>query len=348
MNAAETTCVTAVEAEAVPALVIEDLTKTYDGGKNATAALEKVNLACGTGIVGLFGRNGAGKSTLLAIIANRLLPTRGRVLLDGEEVRDNEPALARIYLVNETEPFLFAPRVRAFLEREGSRYGGLDHTFAATMLAAFGIAPESRYSRLSLGQRQIVRLTAALCVNADVVLLDEPVNGLDAANRARFQHFLMEAYARRPRLMVMSTHLIDEAARVVERAVILDRGRVVDAFEACDVAERATVLVGERGRVHAFAAAEGLQVVAEERMGRLSTITVRGHVDPHDAPDGVMAGGLTLQDYCIRVTGLSAPADKGSGEGADDAVDGGVMKEDHNNGTAGAEGDAAGEGVHHG
>ncbi|NEG55990.1 ATP-binding cassette domain-containing protein [Bifidobacterium platyrrhinorum] len=294
-------------------LIINDLTKTFH--KASAPALDHVNLTLEPGIHGLFGRNGAGKSTLLATIANRILPTSGDVELDGEDVRDNEHAQARIHLVNETLPFLFGMRVSSFLKREGRYCGGIDGEAAARMLAAFGIKENASYGGLSLGQRQIVRLVAGLCLPVDVLLLDEPVNGLDAANRERFYRLLIASFAERPRVIVVSTHIIDEVAQVVERAVILDHGRVVDAFDAGDVASRATVLVGDETRVNAFVDAEGLQPVAVERMGRLATVTVRGHVDERDAPDGIAVSGLGLQDYFIRVTGDGGTTGKMTGAG---------------------------------
>lgn len=301
-------------------LTIDDLTKVFH--KGAAPALDHVNLALEPGIHGLFGRNGAGKSTLLAVMANRLLPTSGHVALDGENVRDNERALARIYLANETTPFLLPSRVSTFLRNEGRYYGGIDAESAAHMLAAFGIDTASMYGGLSLGQRQIVRLVAALCLPVDVVLLDEPVNGLDAANRERFYRLLIESYARRPRVIVVSTHIIDEVAQVVERAIILDRGRVVDVFDAGDVASRATVLVGDEARVAAFVAAEGLQPVATEHMGRLATVTVRGGIDEDDVPEGIAVSGLGLQDYFIRVTGADEARTNTGDERISDIVDG--------------------------
>lgn len=309
-------------------LIINDLTKTFH--KASVPALDHVNLSFEPGIHGLFGRNGAGKSTLLATVANRLLPTGGDVELDGEDVRDNEYAQVRIHLVNETTPFLMPARVSALLRREGRYYGGIDGEEVARMLAAFGIRENDSYGGLSLGQRQIVRLVAGLCLPVDVLLLDEPVNGLDAANRERFYRLLIESYAERPRVIVVSTHIIDEVAQVVERAVILDHGRVVDAFDAGDVASRATVLVGDGTRVNAFIGAEGLQPVAVERMGRLVTVTVRGRVDEHDVPDGIAVSGLGLQDYFIRVTGEGGMAGKQRGGGIADggaADDAGTTEE---------------------
>ncbi|MBW3091059.1 ATP-binding cassette domain-containing protein [Bifidobacterium miconisargentati] len=279
-------------------LTITDLSKRY----GSTVALDGVNLTLRPAIHGLFGRNGAGKSTLLGVIANRLLPDGGAVELDGANVRENESAQSRIYLVNETLPFLLGARISTIFKREERYYGGFDWPFSARMLAAFGIEPGRAYGHLSLGQRMIVRLVAALCVPTDVLLLDEPVLGLDAVNRDLFYRFLLESYGERPRIIVISTHIIDEIAHIVERAAIIDHGRIIDAFDAESVGSRATVLTGESACVGSFVEDCGLQVISRETMGRLATVIVRGPVEAADLPSGIAASALGLQDYVIRVT----------------------------------------------
>lgn len=282
-------------------LTITNLTKTY-GSTTAVAALDHVNLVLQPAIYGLFGRNGAGKSTLLSLIANRLLPTSGSIKLDGVHVRDNEQAQSRIYLVNETLPFLWPVRISSIFRREERYYGGFDWGFSARMLAQFGIEPGRAYSQLSLGQRQLVRLVAALCVPVDVVLLDEPVGSLDAANRERFYQFVLESYASRPRTIIIATHIINEIANVIERAIILDRGTVTDEFAAESVHSLAATLVGDAQTVSKFVTDGSFTVLTYETLGRLANMTVRGGVDANELPEGIAARELSLQEYVIAVT----------------------------------------------
>lgn len=289
-------------------LTLKNLSKRYGG----TVALDRVNLTLRPAIYGLFGRNGAGKSTLLSVIADRLLASGGSVELDGENVHDNESAQNRIYLVNETLPFMVGARISTIFKREERYYGGFDWPFSSRMLAEFGILPGTMYGQLSLGQRMIVRLIAALCIPVDVLLLDEPVLGLDAANRELFYRFLIESYGDRPRIIVISTHIISEIAHVVERVAILDQGRIVDEFDAESVGSRATVLVGEEELVTTFVKGNRLQVISREEVGRLLTVIVRGEIDEADLPAGISTSRLGLQEYVIRVTTSSAYAADGT------------------------------------
>ncbi|MBM6698779.1 ABC transporter ATP-binding protein [Bifidobacterium pullorum subsp. saeculare] len=206
-------------------LAVAGVVKTYAGA----AALGPIDLMLRPGVIyGLFGRNGAGKSTLLGCLAGRLLPDRGTMSLDGVDLRASEDAQSRVYLVNDTLPFLVATSIRSFFRNEERFAGGFDWGFATRMLMEAGIDPASRFHQLPLGRRMMVRLAAALAVPAEVLLLDEPMLGLDAVNRSLFHRLVLEAVAERPRTIVMATHLIDEVAPVIERAIVLDHGRVAD------------------------------------------------------------------------------------------------------------------------
>ncbi|OZG68104.1 ATP-binding cassette domain-containing protein [Bifidobacterium eulemuris] len=286
-------------------LVITNLSKTFDG----VPALDRVSLVLNDGVIyGLFGRNGAGKSTLMAAIANRIVPSGGSITLDGANALDNERAQERIYLVNETLPFLMAHSLNGFFRDEERFYGGFDWALAARMLAAFDIDPVAKYGSLSLGSRMIARLIAALCVPVDVLLLDEPVLGLDAVNRELFYRFLLEAYAERPRTIVISTHIIDEIAHVIEHAIILEEGQVFDDFAVDRVARRAAELTGPADVVEEYAAGRWMPVMQRHSLGAMVELTVRGEVDAADLPEGVTARPLGLQEYCVRLTSSYAQA----------------------------------------
>ena len=284
-------------------LTLTNLSKTFAGAP----ALDHVNLVLRDDVIyGLFGRNGAGKTTLMATVANRLVPSGGGVAMDGVNALDDERAQGRIYLVNETLPFLMAYSLKTFFRNEGLYYGGFDWVFATRMLAEFGIDPAAKYGNLSMGSRMIVRLVASLCVPVDVLLLDEPVLGLDAANRERFYRFLLEAYERRPRTIVISTHIIDEIAHIIEHAIVLEEGRVVDDFGIDQISKRAAELTGPADAVERYAADAGIRILDRQMLGRTAILTVKGPVDIANLPEGVVGRPLGLQEYCVRLTSAHA------------------------------------------
>ena len=198
-------------------LVISDLSKSRHG----TSLLNGVNLELRSGAIhGLFGRNGAGKSTLLNIIANRLVADAGSVSFDGNRMTDGGGMWERLMLMDETWPYPVEWRLRSVFRLISRRYGGFDDVLAGRMMQAFGLRPDARFMRLSIGQRGAAKLVAALCAPTDIVLLAEATDGLDAAARDLCYRFVIESYGDRPRTMIISTHLITEVEGLVEHAVL--------------------------------------------------------------------------------------------------------------------------------
>lgn len=282
-------------------LVIENLGKRRHG----VFVLDGVNLEIGKeAICGLLGRNGAGKSTLLNIIADRFVADGGDISLDGERVANNGKSQGRIILMDETWPYPVGWRLRSVFRLVARRYGGFDDVLAGRMMESFGLSPDSRFVRLSSGQRGAARLIVALCASVDVVLLDEPLAGLDAKARDLCRRFIAESYGERPRTMIVSTHLIGELEGLFEHAVILDHGRVLESFDTEELRQRARLVEGPVEPVREYLSENGLQALSETRLGDLLTVGVRG-VPTVPVPDGVTVRPVDLNDYFIHVIGAS-------------------------------------------
>jgi ABC-2 type transport system ATP-binding protein len=198
-----------------------------------TVALDALDLTVGWGeVCGLLGPNGAGKTTALRILAGVLRPDAGAVALAGHD------------LVTDG---LQARRALGFVPDDGALYGlltvgehlalvsdlhELDEGPAASraeeLLALFDIGSfvGRRIDTLSKGQRQKAALVAALLPDPRILLLDEPLSGLDA-RAARVLRDLLRGLADRGRAVLYSSHVLDVVERVCDRAVILDEGRIV-------------------------------------------------------------------------------------------------------------------------
>lgn len=290
-------------------LTITDLTKRY----GRTTALDHMGLELRSGtIYGLFGRNGAGKSTLLGCLGNRLIPTAGHIELDGDPLPENESAMARTYLADDRWPWHQGVALTKVFDDCERMYGGFDRELADAMCERLDLAVEGRhYGGLSLGQRTMSRVMLGLCLPVDYLFLDEPTTGLDPVSRRMLIGFIMEAYTRRRRTIVISTHEIGEFAGVVERAVIVDRGRVLDAFAVQDLYRRAVLLGGPYDAIEAFASAHGARVAdVEDLGGAVSALVVPGAgvadadlsaVVADGLPSGVHARTPDIQTYFIRL-----------------------------------------------
>lgn len=250
------------------------------------------------GIYGLLGNNGAGKTTLLNILTNRLYPTTGEARLDGAPMFDNNAALSQIFMLGEKNLYPEDMRVRRALAVTGLFYPSFDRERALALAGRFGLNLRSKITALSTGYRSIFRIVLALCVNTPYLFLDEPVLGLDARHRDLFYKLLIEQYAERPCCVVLSTHLIQEAAPLIERAVILKEGRVLCNAPAEALLAGAHTVSGPAAAVDAYLASR--RALSVSSLGGLKTAYVDGP-RPEAAPEGLETGPADLQGYFIAL-----------------------------------------------
>jgi ABC-2 type transport system ATP-binding protein len=195
---------------------------------DGTVALEDVTLTLDDGIVGLVGANGAGKTSLLRLIGGVIAPSAGEVEIGGRRAPAHRVARG-IGSIPEAARLPAYLTVAAFLD--GLRRAAGDPTPTAPerqVADALGVEELAgrNLAALSLGQRRRVELVAALIGDPDVLLLDEPTNGLDPLAMAALRRGLLDA--RRPgRLIVVSSHHLDELQRIADWLVLLHAGRVV-------------------------------------------------------------------------------------------------------------------------
>ena len=193
-----------------------------------TFALDHVSLTLEENrIYGLFGNNGAGKSTLLGLITNRLYPTEGNILVDGQPVADNDRILGRMFLMGEQNLYPDDMRVIKAFRTAALFYPDFNLDLAVDLAHQFGLETKKKITALSTGYASIFRLVIALSVNTPVLFLDEPVLGLDAQHRDLFYRLLMKKYAEHPCTILISTHIMQEITDMLDHVLILRGGRLV-------------------------------------------------------------------------------------------------------------------------
>jgi ABC-2 type transport system ATP-binding protein len=210
-------------------LQIRNLTKIYPG---PVAALQGVDLDVSVGMFGLLGPNGAGKTTLMKVLAGLLEPTSGTVTLDGDDiVAHPEKVWARLgYLPQE---FGFYPHLsgQAMLEHllvlKGVSAPGGIHALAASLLERVNLtfAASRKVGGYSGGMRQRLGLAQALAGEARLIIVDEPTAGLDPEERLRFYRLLAELST--DRIVVLSTHIVEDVAVLCARFALIRGGRLV-------------------------------------------------------------------------------------------------------------------------
>ena len=254
-------------------LICTDLVKTY-GHK---VAVDHVSLALEKGkIYGLIGRNGAGKTTLLSLLSAQSPATGGSVTLDGAPVWENREALAHICFSRELnitpESGLGSIRVREYLRIASDYYPFWDDALARRLVEAFQLPEKERMRKLSKGMLSMITIIVALASKADFTFLDEPVAGLDVVAREQFYQLLLEEYGATGRTFVISTHIIEEAADVLEDVVIIHGGRIRMTANTQQLLERAWYISGRAEDVDAVAA--GLEIHQIQSIGRGKSVVV--------------------------------------------------------------------------
>ena len=210
-------------------LEIRNLVKVYPG---PVAALQGVSLKASRGMLGLLGPNGAGKTTLLRIVAGLLEPTSGTVLLDGEDVTA-DPRRIRRQLGYLPQDFGFYPHLtglamlRFLLVLKGVKASQGVKRLAAELLERVNLtgAANRKVGTYSGGMRQRLGIAQALAGNPRIVVVDEPTAGLDPEERMRFYRLLAELAE--DRLVLLSTHIVEDISVLCPRVAVLTGGRVV-------------------------------------------------------------------------------------------------------------------------
>ncbi len=218
-----------------PIVSIEGVSKLY----GSVAAVSDVTLEVRRGeVLGLLGPNGSGKTTLLRMLTGYLSPTTGRLSVDGHDTeRDRMAARRLIGYVPESLPLYSHMRVREFL-RFMARLRGLDT--AASNAAVAEVAEQvglgdrlaAPIRTLSRGYRQRVAIGQALVHRPDILVLDEPTNGLDPRQIIETRNFIRGLAGRRT--VIMSSHILGEVEKVADRVAILLQGRLLSVNSLAD------------------------------------------------------------------------------------------------------------------
>ena len=291
-----------------PAISAAGLARRYRG----QVALDDVTFDLEPGsITGMLGRNGAGKTTLLRVIAGHEFASAGTVTVLGAYPVENDEVLRQMIFVREDQSYPDL-RVRQAVEAASWFYPNWSHELAGTLLEEFNLPLNRKVRKLSRGMRSALGIVIGLAARAEVTLFDEPYAGLDPMTRELFYDRLLADYAEHPRTVLLSTHLIDEAAGLFERVVVLDRGRIVLNTAADDLRGAVTSVSGPAIAVAEFTA--GRSVWDRKRIASQEPAVVAGVLNETDraraAALHLRLEPLTLQQVVVRAAGTPVASQK--------------------------------------
>jgi ABC-2 type transport system ATP-binding protein len=292
----------------VTLIEIRALTKIYGGQR----AVDELSFTAPAGkVTGFLGPNGAGKTTTFRCLLGLAEPTSGSALIDGRPYRELASPRSRVGAVLESTGFHPARTGRDHL-RVITRAAGIDAARVEPFLELVGLASVAgrRVGGYSLGMRQRLGLAAAMLGDPDVVVLDEPANGLDPEGVSWVRR-LLRIWADEGRTVVVSSHLLAEVAQVVDRVVIVRDGVLVAETETTDIADgRVTVRVDRADPMLSALRAAGIDhelltdgaiAVAGSDPAEVGAVAARAGVTVTELTR--VSAGETLEAMFLAVTG---------------------------------------------
>ena len=191
-------------------------------------AVNDITMDIGPGVTGLLGPNGAGKSTILHMIAGFLEPSKGTLTLDGTQTWKNPEVYRRLGLVPERDSVYAFLTGRQFVHATAKLHKLRDAESAAQWaisLTEMAEAQDRRISTYSKGMRQRIKVAAALVHNPEILLLDEPFNGLDPRQRLHMMD-LLSRLGNEGRTILFSSHILEEVERLSGTIQVMVAGRL--------------------------------------------------------------------------------------------------------------------------
>ena len=273
---------------------ITNATKRYGD----MCAIDAINLEIkDNGIYCLLGRNGAGKTTLLKSIAGHHDLSGGEIVVNGKRVSIlNMPSNLAFM---EAQTNMFNLKIKDLIKYSAKLSDNFNLDFAHEIAKKFRLDLNKIYKQLSFGMKTMVSTLISLAGNNDIMILDEPVLGLDAIMRDQFYTLLQDSIEKHPRIIIVSTHLIDEIAKVAQKIIIIDGGKILDCFDVTDIDEKGYAITGMAAEVEK--AIKGLRVISKKEMGGLTSASI---FDKRIAPpNGCTISAMGLQDYFIALVG---------------------------------------------
>jgi len=254
----------------VNTIKVKGVTKIYD---SKTTAVDDASLTIEPNkIYGLLGRNGAGKTTLLNLMTDKIFPTEGEITIAGLNVNENDKMLASMFYMMQTDAYPLSMKVKELFKWTKKFYVHFDMDYASALAKKFQLDITKKIHELSTGYRSIFKDILALASNAEIVLFDEPVLGLDTNHRDMFYRELIKNYSQKPKTIIVSTHIIDEVADVIEEVIIINKGKIIREHSVENFLSSAYVIAGREDKVDKYL--ENREFIIEETIGALKIATV--------------------------------------------------------------------------
>lgn len=210
----------------------------YQYRRNADKVFSNLSLNIPEGkVCGLLGKNGAGKSTLLYLMSGLLTAQTGSIAMNGQDVSKRQAeVLSNLFLVPE-EFELPAISLNQFIQIQAPFYPKFDRALMEECLREFDLPTDLNLTQLSMGQKKKVFMCFALATNVELLLMDEPTNGLDIPSKSQFRKVISRCMTDE-RTIVISTHQVKDVELLLDQIIIVDNSQILLNEETFHITEK--------------------------------------------------------------------------------------------------------------
>ncbi len=234
-------------------------------------ALSDLTMSVPRGAVyGLVGPNGAGKSTAIRHLTGVYVPDAGEITMDGQPIYENTEVKARIGYIPDDIFYFPSATLEDMRKFYRGMYPKFDDALFDKLYEIFNLPPKSPIRRFSKGMQKQAAFHLAICCRPEVLILDEPVDGLDPVMRRQVWSLLLSDVAQHGTTVLISSHNLRELEDICDHVGIMDQGKMLLERSLADMqgVTHKLQIVGN--------APEGLDILHESTSGRLTTLIVRG------------------------------------------------------------------------
>jgi ABC-2 type transport system ATP-binding protein len=300
------------------AIRLENLTKSF-GWRKKIDAVKNADLEIAAGqVYGFLGPNGAGKTTTIRMALDLLRPTHGAAYIFDQHVTHNHEVLRRVGSLVEGAAFYPYLSGKRNLDVLAKTHGCWDPVRIQSLLEQVGLAerPKLRFKKYSLGMKQRLGLAAALLHDPDLLIFDEPTNGLDPAGIQEMRTFIRDLVYVHGKTVFLSSHLMGEVEQVCDRVAIINRGEIISEGSVRELLDQSQPGL----RVRVTPVDKATQILQEHWTLRPASIqnsdTLILDAQAHDAPQvvrklvendlevyEVTPHKQSLEEFFLKVTG---------------------------------------------
>ncbi|MBN3553499.1 ABC transporter ATP-binding protein [Fictibacillus nanhaiensis] len=256
-------------------LRVNNISKTIEGSQ----VLDHVNITLEPGMIaGLVGRNGVGKSTLLRVIAGILDPDEGQVLFNDTDIHQDPLVKQKITYVPDSTEMLKSYSVKEIVKLYDAIYEDFDVVYFYSLLDRFKLPKNKKIRTYSKGMKALFLMILSFSTKSDLIILDEPTNGLDPIVKRNILQFIIEEVSERQLCVLISTHHLEEVEKMADVLIMIKEGRIdsTTSIEDAKSSFRKVQVVYKHSLPEKIAQLSNVNIL--NQTGRVYTLIIKGNI----------------------------------------------------------------------